>query len=43
MVSDAVLNLIGKDMIEFRAREGWLKTTPKAIKELMKTITWQHS
>ena len=43
MVSDAVLNLIGKDMVEFRAGERWLKTTPKTIKELMKTIPWQHS
>ena len=38
MVSDAVLDLVGEAMVEFRER--LLKTTPpKTIKELMKTIT----
>ena len=38
MVSDAVLDLVGKAMVGFRER--LLKTTPpKTIKELIKTIT----
>ena len=37
MVSDAVLDLVGEAMVEFRER--LLKTTPKTFKELMKTIT----
>ena len=37
MVSDAVLDLVGEAIVEFR--EKLLKTTPKTIKELMKTIT----
>ena len=36
-VSDAVFSLVGEAMVEFRER--LLKTTPRTIKELMKTIT----